>query len=75
MQLKKDRTSKGEKFHGVLDANAINDKAVYCFAVYVATSHHTFIKKPPKKINGGLLPKGSRGIPLQGDRGYSVCAC
>ena len=42
MQLKKDRTSKGERVQGFLDANAINGKDVYCFAVLVATSHHTF---------------------------------
>lgn len=32
--LKKDRTSKGGKGWGYKDANAINDKAVYCYARY-----------------------------------------
>lgn len=38
---KKAGNSKGEGFYSLLDANAINDKDVYCYAGLVATSHHT----------------------------------
>lgn len=51
---KKLGTSKGERVEGFLDANAINDKAVYCYAVLVATSHHTTINNRQKKaLYGG----------------------
>ena len=51
--LKKDRSSKGGKVLEYKDANAINGKDVYCFAVLVATSHHTFAKKNPRRSGGG----------------------
>ena len=60
--LKKDRSSKGGKVLEYKDANAINGKDVYCFAVLVATSHHTFAKKKPRRSGGGAK-RGIRGSP------------
>lgn len=60
--LKKDRSSKGGKVLEYKDANAINGKDVYCFAVLVATSHHTFAKKTPEGVAGGAK-RGIRGSP------------
>ena len=52
---KKAGNSKGEGFYSLLDANAINDKDVYCYAGLVATSHSTRASKTEKKIKNSII--------------------
>ena len=56
---KKSWEFKGGKGWGYKDANAINGKDVYCFAVLVATSHHTFAKKNPIQIDRAVAQLGT----------------